>query len=312
MYTMSANRQFSPQFNSQVLMSGAEYMSNSLAINPYMDASEPFNVEKAMQQHARIRQALESIGIDVIKVDAPHDCQDGIFTANEALLDIDNETILMGRLPKGREEETPYYDEVLRGLGKKVIYLPNPDWFFSGQGDALRYGNYLLAGQKFRTSPGPEVHQFIKDTLGYEVISLQAVGLYNKDGSPDINAVTGLQNSDFYDCDYAIAPIKWPSQTQRGLLAVCKEAWEPESLEKIKALPNTDIIWVSYKEATGVSACNLVSTGEAVVMNAGAPQLEQALRDHGLYVVTTQNGELKKNGGSVRCTTLTTRHEPIA
>lgn len=299
---------FNPQFNRQVLMSGAEFMTNELSINPYM-SDEPFDVEKAVSQHTGIRQALESIGIDVIKIDAPAGCQDGIFTANEALLGPDDQTMLMARLPKGREQETPYYEQIFRDLGKKILHLPNPDWFFSGQGDALRYGDYLLAGQKFRTSPGPEVHQFIRDTLGYNVISLQTVGLTDANGNPLINAVTGLPESEFYDDDYSLAPIKWPTATSRGLLAVCREAFEPESLEKILALPNTDFIWVPYEEATGVSACNLVSTGEAVVMNAGAPILEQALRDHGLHVVTTVNDELKKNGGSVRCTTITTRHQ---
>jgi N-dimethylarginine dimethylaminohydrolase len=302
------SKQFSPQFNRQLLMSGAEYMSNALAINPYMHADEPFDVAKAVQQHTGIWKALESIGIEVIKRDAPADCQDGVFTANEALLGIDDETILMARLPKGREQETPYFDKIFRELDKKVLYLPNSDWYFSGQGDALRYGPYLLAGQKFRTAPGPEVHQFIADNLGYEVISLQAKALLNDDGSLNINEVTGLPNSEFYDIDYAIAPIRWPSDTQKGLLVVCREAFEPESLDKIMALPNTEIIWAPYEEATGVSACNLVATGEAVVMNAGAPVLEQALRDHGLHVVTTVNDELKKNGGSVRCTTLTLNH----
>ena len=305
----TTNTAWNPQFNRQVLMSGAEYMSNALPINPYMNADEPFDVELAVQQHTGIWRALESIGIEVIKRDAPADCQDGIFTANEALLGLDDTTVLMARLPKGREQETPYFDKLLRDLGKNVVYLPNSDWFFSGQGDALRYGDYLLAGQKFRTSPGPKVHQFIEENLGYKVLSLQAVGLKNPDGSPNINQVTGLPNSDFYDCDYAVAPIKWPSATERGLLAACREAWEPESLAQLEALPNTDIIWVPYNEATGVSAVNLVSTGEAVVMNAGAPVLEQALRDHDLHVVTTVNNELKKNGGSVRCTTLTTRHQ---
>ncbi len=293
-------------------MSGAEYMSNALPINPYMDASEPFDVATAVQQHHNIRSALESIGIAVIKRDAPADCQDGVFTANEGLLGIDDTTMLMARLPKGREAETPYFEAIFKELGKTILYLPNADWYFSGQGDALRYGRYLFAGQKFRTAPGPEVHDFIAEHLGYEVIRMQAKALYNSDGTPNINTVTGLPNSEFYDLDYAIAPLRWPSANQRGLLAVCREALEDESLEKLTAIPDTDIIWVPYEEATGVSACNLVATGEAVVMNAGAPVLEAALRDHGLHVVTTVNDELKKNGGSVRCTTLTLNHNGLA
>lgn len=307
---MQKNSALTPRFNSHVLMSGAEYMSNELAINPYMDTSEPFDVERAKAQHTAIKTALESIGITVTQIEAPKGCQDAVFTANEALLDIDETTMLMARLPKGREEETPYYAVILEKLGKTVTSLPDPEWYFSGQGDALRYGPYLLAGQGFRTLPGAQVHDFIENILGYSVIRLQTVGLKNADRTPNINTVTGLPNSDFYDIDYAVAPIKWPTQDERGLLAVCKEAFDDESLSRLAALPNTDIIWVSYEEATGVSACNLVSTGVAVVMNAGAPELEAALKSRGLHVVTTNNDELKKNGGSVRCTTLTLRHVP--
>lgn len=299
---------FNPQFNSQVLMSGAEYMSNALPINPYMDPDEQIDVYKAIEQHAGIWRALGSIGIEVIKRDAPEDCQDGIFTANEGLLGLDNKTMLMARLPKGREQETPYFEQIFEELGLNILHLPDSSWFFSGQGDALRYGGFLLAGQRFRTSPGPEVHDFMRRELGYDVVSLQTKGLLNAAGQPDINPVTGLPNSEFYDIDYAIAPIRWPYKHQRGLLVVCREAFEDDSLRQLMELPDTDIIWAPYDEATGVSACNLVSTGEAVVMNAGAPVLEQALRDHGLHVVTTVNDELKKNGGSVRCTTVTTRH----
>lgn len=295
-------------FNQHLLMSGADYMSNALAINPYMHSDQPFDVAKAMQQHAGIMAALQGIDIKITKVDPPKDCQDGIFTANEALLGVDNTTMLMGRLPRGREAETPYFTNILRNLGKQVVTLPNPDWYFSGQGDALRYGDYLLAGQGFRTAPGPEVHDWIASNMGYQVVRLQTVPLLNDDGSANINSVTGLPNSEFYDIDYAVAPIRWPTSTAPGLLAVCREAFTPSSLAALQALPNTEIIWVSHNEATGVSACNLVSTGEAVVMNAGAPQLEAALRTAGLQVVTTVNDELKKNGGSVRCTTLTLSH----
>lgn len=297
-----------PQFNSQILVSGAQYMSNELPINPYMNPSEAFDTQLAIKQHTNIIASLRRIGVEVLQCDPPEGCQDGVFMANIGLLGTDNETILLAQLPEGRREETPYYEKILEKLGKKVIHAPDPTWYLSGQGDALRYGPYLLAGQGFRTTPGPESHTFMQEVLGYTVISLQTVGLKNPDGSPSINTYTGLPNSEFYDIDYAVAPIRWPSSEHPGLLAVCKEAFTPESLEKILEIPNTEIIWVPYEEATGVSACNLVSTGNAVAMNAGAPVLEAALREHGLQIDATLNDELKKNGGSVRCIGLTLRH----
>lgn len=298
---------FTPQFNKRVLMSGAEFMSDEFAINPYMDETVPINIDVAVQQHTGIMGALRSIGVEVVKTDAVGVSQDEIFTANEAVGSIDDSVFLMAKLPNVRQPETPHYEQILKELGKQILTLPNPDWYFSGQGDALRYGNYLVAGSGYRTTP-QVVHEFIKDNLGYTVLSLQTKPLLDTSGTPVINKITGLPDSEFYDLDYAFAPIKWPTATEPGLVLYCEEAYDEENLAKLLSLPNTEFIKAPYSEATGVSAVNLVSTGQAVVMNAGAPITEAALREKGLYVVTTVNDELKKNGGSVRCTTLTLNH----
>jgi N-dimethylarginine dimethylaminohydrolase len=52
-------------------------------------------------------------------------------------------------------------------------------------------------------------------------------------------------------------------------------------------------------------ACNLVSTGETVVMSAHAPLLQSALELNGLKTITPEVSELGKGGGYIRCTTLT-------
>jgi len=62
---------------------------------------------------------------------------------------------------------------------------------------------------------------------------------------------------------------------------------------------------VSLHEAEDAFACNLVSTGEVVVMGDGAPVLKAALESHGLTVYTPHIQELSKGGGYIRCTTLT-------
>nr|MDQ3093776.1 amidinotransferase [bacterium] len=60
-----------------------------------------------------------------------------------------------------------------------------------------------------------------------------------------------------------------------------------------------------FKEAQYAFACNLVSTGETVVMSAFAPQLKAELERRGLKVLTPVVTELGKGGGFIRCTTLT-------
>jgi hypothetical protein len=44
--------------NQKVLMSGAEYFNDDFAINPYMDAEVPVNIQLATAEHASVAAAF--------------------------------------------------------------------------------------------------------------------------------------------------------------------------------------------------------------------------------------------------------------
>jgi N-dimethylarginine dimethylaminohydrolase len=276
--------------NQTVLMSGPDYFDVA-GINPYAEGIDPVDPVKAAVDFANIQAALTQAGINVIKVAAPQDCQDGIFTANWGLCRGD--TVVLSSLPGPRQPEEPYAEQTLKALGKRVIKAP---YHFSGQGDALPCGNYLLAGHGYRTDQ--QMHAFLAEQLGYQVISLQTVPVRDSTGQPVINAVSGWPDSFFYDIDLSIA-VLGPE-----LIAWCPEAFMPESQEKIRALPMQKIE-ISLDEAVHGFACNLVSTGETAVISDKAPQLQAGIEAHGLHTITTNIDELRKNGGGIRCTTLT-------
>lgn len=271
-------------------MSGADYF-DVVDLNAYSHQIEPVNRARAMQDFANIRAAVEAAGIKVVKVDPPADCQDGIFTANWGLCRGD--TVVLSHLPGPRKAEEPYAEQVLKSLGKRVVKAP---YHFSGQGDSLPVGNYLLAGSTYRTDP--RMHKFVADELGYEVITLRAVPELDAAGNPVTNKLSGWPDSFFYDIDLAISVLT------PDLIAWCPEAFVPESQAKIRALP-IDKIEVSLEEATKGFACNLISTGETVVMSGNAPKLRAAIEAKGLKTITPDVQELGKGGGFIRCTTLT-------
>lgn len=275
-------------------MSGAAYFNDGFAINPYMDDSVPVDIEKAQAEHDSIRHALEDAGVEVVQVPPPRDCQDGVYTANWGLCQGD--TVVLSSLPNKRQAEEPYAAEVLSKLGKRLVYVPQ-GLKFSGQGDALPCGQYVFMGSQYRTDP--EVHTCVGDTLNLTPISLQTVPNTDKNGQPITNTITGWPDSFFYDIDLAISVLT-PT-----LIAWCPEAFTPESQAKIRALTDLDKIEVSYQEATEGFACNLVSTGETVIMSANAPQLQAAIEAKGLKTITPAISELAKGGGYIRCTTLT-------
>lgn len=278
------------KINTTVLMSGADFYRVE-ELNPYSHASDQPNVAQAKAEHRAIQDALQNAGVQVIQIDAPAGCQDGVYTANWGLCR--GNKVVLSSLPNLRQAEQPHAEKILRELGKEII---KPPFRFSGQGDALPCGNLLFAGSNYRTDP--RMHQFVASELGFEVISLQTIPEVDERGNLVINHVTGWPDSFFYDIDLAISVIR------PDLIAWCPEAFLPESRAKMRAL-DIEKIEVSLAEAQQGFACNLVSTGETVVMSAHAPRLKAALEAYGLRVVTPEVRELAKGGGYIRCTTLT-------
>ena len=279
------------KINQTVLMSGVDYFAVE-ELNPYSDQTNQPDRLRAAEEFLAIKAALETSGVTVVRTDSPEKCQDGIYTANWALCR--NNTAILSSLPNRRMAEEVYAREALEAEGLNVIPAP---YKFSGQGDALPCGNLLFAGQTYRTDP--RMHKFIADELGFEVISLETIPAIDSRGEPIINAVTGWPDSFFYDIDLAISVLT------PELIAWCPDAFTFASQAKMRALTSIEKIEVSLEEAMKGFACNLVSTGEVVIMSNHAPELKDAIEAHGLKTITPEITELAKGGGYIRCTTLT-------
>ena len=288
-----------PLINRTVLMSDAFHFSAEQAINPYY-GDPVVNQSLAVKEHQSIVAALTSAGVTVITTPSPPDSQDGVYTANWAL--VRGNTAILARLPTVRQAEEAYAEEALIKLGKTVIHAPE-GLKFSGQGDALACGNYLFCGQGYRSDERAQA--FAAETLGFERIQLQTIPELDQNDQPVINAVSGWADSFFYDIDLALSIIKAPEGDKKGLIAYCPEAFTPPSQQLLKSFDGVEKIELSLEEAQKAFAGNLVSTGETVIMSAHAPQLKKALEEHGLMVITPEISELAKGGGYIRCTSLT-------
>ncbi len=286
--------------NRTVLMSGAEYFDDGQAINPFMGGTNAVDISVAIAEHALLKRTLEGLGVTVITTPSPVDLQDGAYTANWAL--VRGDKAVLSSLPPSRQGEQPYAEQALSKLGKTTYTVP-AGLKFSGQGDALPCGNYLFCGSGYRTDR--TAHDFLAETLGYDVISLQTIPQLDTQGQPITNSVSGWADSYFYDLDLALAVLRPPTAEQKGLIAWCPDAFLPESQEKLRTFDGIDKIEVSFTEAKDAFACNLVSTGSTVVMSAQAPEFRKAVESHGLQTIPLAMPELAKGGGFIRCTTLT-------
>ncbi len=287
------------RINRTVLMSDALHFSANQAINPYYN-DQNVDISKALHEHIAISTALSSAGIIITSVPSPLESQDGVYTANWAL--VRGDTAILARLPDVRRAEIGHAQQVLENLGKTVIEVP-AGLKFSGQGDALACGNFLFCGQGYRSDEAAQA--FAAEKLDYQRIQLQTIPELDSAGLPMLNAVSGWADSFFYDIDLALSIIKGPEADKKGLIAYCPDAFTPESQAILLAFDGVEKITVSIDEATHAFASNLVSTGEVVIMSAHAPLLKASLESHGLIVLTPEISELAKGGGYIRCTTLT-------
>lgn len=278
--------------NQKLLVSGADYFTDDYKINPYYTETK-INREKAIAEHARIVESFREAGIEVIKVDPPKDCQDGVYTANWAI--VKDGIAVMARLPEARKGEEAYARKKLEEQGIKTYLVPE-NYLYSGQGDSLRCGKYLFAGRGYRSDP--EAQTFVADKLGLELIQVHANPQLNADGSIHINPATNHADSFWYDLDLAISII------DEHTIAYCPGALDEESNKKLEAIQDLDKIIVDYDECTKGFACNLVSTGKHVIMSANAPKLKSVLEARGLICITPEITELLKGGGYIRCISL--------
>ena len=278
--------------NQKLMVSGADYFADTYEINPYY-TNKTINIKKAKAEHAEILECFKKANIELVKVAPPKNCQDGVYTANWAL--VKDGIAVMSRLPKARKAEEAYAKKYLEEQGIKTVSVPN-NYLFSGQGDSLRCGKYLFGGHGYRSDP--EAQQFAAKTLNLELIQLHAKPQLNDDGTVHINSFTNHADSFWYDLDLAVSVI------DEHTIAYCPEALDKESNQKIESIPDLDKIKVDFSECTKGFANNLVSTGKHVIMSNKAPKLQAELEKRGLICLTPNVTELKKGGGYIRCASL--------
>ncbi len=282
----------------KVLMSDASNFSVHQAINPYYKDGS-LDQAQAIAEHDKIVKLYKSIGVEVVDVQSPAESQDGVYTANWAL--VRYKKAVMARLPGVRKAEEEVAEHYLQALGYETIKVPD-EWLFSGQGDALPCGDLLFCGKSYRSDE--RAQQFAAETLGFERVQLETIPELDVNGVPALNTVTDLPDSFFYDIDLAVAVVRQPTVSDEAIVAYCPEALTPESQAKMRGLMGIDLIEVSLDEAVDGFACNLFSTGKDVIMSAHAPQLKTEIQKRGLHVHTPEVTELIKGGGFIRCVSL--------
>ncbi len=243
-------------------------------INAWMHQDDQPAEETAAQQWQKIYDIYTNqLGWQVELIKPVKGLPDMVF-ATDCCLMINGRALLSSFRYPERQPETAHFEQWLRDHG--YTNLKHAKNFFEGGGDTIIFGDKIIAGHGFRSTP--EAHQELADYFGREVISLKIVDPF------------------FYHMDTSLTVLD--DQT----VAYFPSAVDETSRQKLRtAVPN--LIEATLEEAKGFGL-NAVSDGKTVICSDASKSLLQKYRDAGFEVIGTPILEFRKSGGGVKCLTL--------
>ena len=260
------------------LMCAPTHFEVAYAINPWMDVTNPVDVDRARLQWDVLRTTYLSLGHRVDLIDPVAGQPDMVFAANGGLVIGGRAYGAKFRFPE-RAAEGGAYAAWLTGQGYRVV---EPTRTNEGEGDFLALGSMILAGTGFRTSI--EAHIEAADALDRPVVSLELV------------------DPRFYHLDVAIAVLDDGNGSAPADIAYYPGAFSRHSQRTLRDL-FPDAIRCTEDDARAFGL-NAVSDGKNVVLPAAATSLATSLRRRGYTPVPVELGEFVKSGGSVKCCTM--------
>lgn len=264
----------------RILMCQPDFFDIEYEINPWMHTDNQVNPELAGAQWWSLQKIYKSLGYQVELVEPIKHLPDMVFTANGALM-VSGKVMLPRFKHPERQPETEqfqkWFEDNADRLGVKEIVIPEHD--FEGEGDALVFGDMILAGYGFRSSK--ESHQELDKYFDETVISLH------------------LQDSRFYHLDTCLTILD--DQT----VAYFPEAFDENSRNTLNVIVPR-LIEATEKEAEGFGL-NAYSDGKNVTMPSKSASLIRKIEKAGYTVHPTSITEYQKSGGGVKCLTLELR-----
>lgn len=261
------------------LMCRPTYFAVAYAINPWMDPSQPVDVDRAIAQWDALRRLYLDLGHQVEEIAPEPGLPDMVFAANGGLV-VDG-TALGARFrhPQRRAEGDAY----LRWFAETKFRTHAPAFDNEGEGDFLLAGDILLAGTGFRTDR--RAHAEAAEVLARDVVSLDLV------------------DPRFYHLDTALCVLD--DRRDAPTVAYWPGAFSAASLAELRnRFPDAIVVSEADAEVFGLNA---VSDGRHVVLSAQAEGFARQLRARGFSPVGVETGELRKAGGSAKCATLELR-----
>jgi N-dimethylarginine dimethylaminohydrolase len=258
------------------LMCPPRYFAVEYAINPWMDPSQPVDVELAMAQWTELREIYLELGHRVEEIEPQPGLPDMVFAANSGTV-IDGRVLGARFRADERQPEAELYRRWFVDNGFRDVVMPSK--INEAEGDLVWTGRLLLAGTGFRTAP--DAHAEAQEVLGVPVVSLQLV------------------DPRYYHLDVALTAL------DEDLVAYYPEAFSPGSQRVLRHL-YPDAVIANAQDAACLGL-NAVCDGRHVVLPVEATHLATQLAERGFEPVFVDVSELRKAGGGPKCCTMELR-----
>jgi len=256
------------------LMCPPAHFDVTYAINPWMDTAIGVDCKRAQRQWDALVQTYRAAGAEIELLEPQPGLPDLVFTANLGI--VDGDTFIPARMRHAeRRPETAHAEGWFEQHGFAIRRLPE-GVVQEGAGDALPFGDTLVAGHRARSSAG--AYAELARLVGGVILPLE------------------LADPRFYHVDIAFCPL----DARTALYAPA--AFDDYGVRKIQQLV-PDAIALTDDETRAFCA-NSVVVGRTVVMPACTPRLLDELRARGFRPVVVDVSEFLKAGGGPRCLTL--------
>ncbi len=258
----------------RILMCPPDFFDIEYEINAWMHQTDQPSEQTAAQQWQKLHDIYtDQLGWTVHLITPVKGLPDMVF-ATDCCTIVDDKIMLSNFRYPQRQPETEQFANWLRQNGYTNIKKANS--FFEGGGDTMLYGDKIIAGYGFRSTP--EAHKELEEFFNRQVISLKIV------------------DPRFYHLDTSLCVLD--SET----VAYYPGAIDEQSQSRLRAaVPN--LIESTEEEAKGFGL-NAISDGKTVICSDESESLLQKYRDNGFKVIGTPILEFRKSGGGVKCLTL--------
>jgi N-dimethylarginine dimethylaminohydrolase len=264
------------------LMCAPRFFAVEYVINPWMDPTQPVNVERAMAQWIDLRDTYRALGHTVEEIDPQPGLPDMVFAANSGTV-IDGRVLGSRFRAPQRMAEAEHFRRWFVEHGYREITMPEK--INEAEGDFAWTGRLLLAGTGFRTDPA--AHAEAQEFLGVPVVSLRLI------------------DPRYYHLDTALFVLSEATDTAPAQVTYYPAAFSAGSRRVLARLfPEAVLATAADAACFGL---NGVSDGRNVVLPREATELAARLAVRGYEPVLLDVSELKKAGGGPKCCTLEIR-----